>query len=439
MLARLPLLAAGLVTLTNHVLAEVDCNAPITIGNATDAEQVRKACKVIRGDVTLTEQLLDTINLDGVEEIHGDLTHYGCDATAIIRCKNFPRGPLEFFSSTLRKVNGSIDFMTYNNLEKLSLPNLSYVWNEFAVQDTASLKEMDLTNFESVSSFELGTTNLEKLHMNGIKELLPESGYTGGIYLNNAGKLDNVDAFFKNPINTSEIPTWTPGKGLLLNPPALRNVRTLNLGWTAMDKLEVWGTNLTIVLGGPETKSISYKEVILHGGVLGIKRADNLENLHVGKFKLDTDHDITDLTLPFDTVDSITVFNSSKLRSVTLPSQAENWKNLFLAISGCGSLRLESENGADGKKTWYWPKSSMASVNITSNVSTSFFDSFIANNVEVTQSFSVRDASGKLDCGIFANRTLPSGYTCDKSSGAPLLVSFWTAFAVPVVLMYMLV
>ncbi|CAG9994532.1 unnamed protein product [Clonostachys byssicola] len=438
MLARLPLLAAGLVTLANHVFADVDCNAPITIGNATDAEQVRKACKVIRGDVTLTEQLLDTINLDGVEEIYGDLTHYGCDATAIIRCKNFPKGPLEFSSSTLRKVNGSIDFMTYNNLEKLSLPNLSYVWNEFAVQDTASLKEMDLTNLESVSSFELGTTSLEKLHMNGIKELLPESGYTGGIYLNNAGKLDNVDAFFKNPINTSEIPTWTPGKGLLLNPPALRNVRTLNLGWTTMDKLEVWGTNLTIVLGGPGTKSISYKEVILHGGVLGIQRADNLESLHVGKFKLDTDHDITDLTLPFDTVDSVTLFNSSKLRSLTLPSQAENWKNLSLTISGCGSLRLESENGADGKKTWYWPKSPMASVNITSNVSTPFFDSFIANNVEVTQSFSVSDASGKLDCGIFANRTLPSGYTCDKSSGAPVLVSFWTAMAVPVALMYML-
>lgn len=231
---------------------------------------------------------------------------------------------------------------------------------------------MDLTSLESVSSIELGTTNLEKLHMDGIKELLPESGYTGGIYLNNAGKLDNVDAFFKNPINTSEIPTWTPGKGLLLNPPALRNVRTLNLGLTAMDKLEVWGTNLTIVLGGPETKSISYKEVILHGGVLGIHRADNLENLHVGKFRLDTDHDITDLSLPFDTVDSIALFNSSKLRSLTLPSQAENWKNLSLTISGCGSLRLESKNGADGKKTWYWPKSSMASVNITSNVSTSF-------------------------------------------------------------------
>ncbi|CAG9946252.1 unnamed protein product [Clonostachys rosea f. rosea IK726] len=439
MLARLPLVALGLVSLANHVLADVDCNSSITIANATDAEQVRKACTVIRGDVTLTEQLLDTINLDGVEEIHGDLTHYGCDATAIIRCKNFPRGPLEFSSSTLRKVNGSIDFMTYNNLEKLSLPNLSYVWNEFAVQDTASLKEMDLTNLESVSSFELGTTNLEKLHMNGIKELLPESGYTGGIYLNNAGKLDNVDAFFKNPINTSEIPTWTPGKGLLLNPPALRNVRTLNLGWTAMDKLEVWGTNLTIVLGGPETKSISYKEVILHGGVLGIQRADNLESLHVDKFRLDTDHDITDLTLPFDTVDSITLFNSSKLRSLTLPSQAENWKNLSLTISGCGSLRLESENGADGKKSWYWPQSSMASVNITSNVSTSFFDSFIANNVEVTQSFSVSDASGKLDCGIFANRTLPSGYTCDKSSGAPLLVSFWTAIVVSVAVMYMLV
>uniref|UniRef100_A0A8H7TVP5 Receptor L-domain domain-containing protein n=1 Tax=Bionectria ochroleuca TaxID=29856 RepID=A0A8H7TVP5_BIOOC len=439
MLARLPLVATGLVSLANHVLADVDCNSSITIANATDAEQVRKACTVIRGDVTLTEQLLDTINLDGVEEIHGDLTHYGCDATAIIRCKNFPRGPLEFSSSTLRKVNGSIDFMTYNNLEKLSLPNLSYVWNEFAVQDTASLKEMDLTNLESVSSFELGTTNLEKLHMDGIKELLPESGYTGGIYLNNAGKLDNVDAFFKNPINTSEIPTWTPGKGLLLNPPALRNVRTLNLGWTAMDKLEVWGTNLTIVLGGPETKSISYKEVILHGGVLGIQRADNLESLHVDMFRLDTDHDITDLTLPFDTVDSITLFNSSKLRSLTLPSQAENWKNLSLSISGCGSLRLESENGADGKKTWYWPKSSMASVNITSNVSTSFFDSFIANNVEVTQSFSLSDASGKLDCGIFANRTLPSGYTCDKSSGAPLLVSFWTAIVVSVAVMYMLV
>lgn len=54
--------------------------------------------------MTLTEQLLDSINLDGVEEIHGDLTHYGCDATAIIRCKNFPKGPLEFSSSTLRKL-----------------------------------------------------------------------------------------------------------------------------------------------------------------------------------------------------------------------------------------------------------------------------------------------------------------------------------------------
>lgn len=350
----------------------MDCGGNIEISNAGDAENVRKACKTITGSVTIAEGIVDSINLDGVERIDGDLTHTGCGLLTYEACGPSPSAPISFSSSTLNFVNGSVEFLTYNKLDKVSLPRLRYVWNSVSFRDVTDLKELDITSLEYVSELALETPALETLSLDGIKGFNEAASFTGGVEIWNSGKLESVDAFFTNPINTSKLESWREGKGLLINQGALPNVRKINIGWVGMDSLEVGGTNLTVVLGGQDVKSVAIKQVTLRGGIVGLQRGDSLEELNVERFTLLENDVITDLNLPLDSAASITLTNSSSLQSVTLSSKAERWKNLSVKISDCASLKLDSENGSDGKKNWVWPKGEMASVNITSNVSSAF-------------------------------------------------------------------
>ncbi|KAK7230077.1 hypothetical protein V2G26_002247 [Clonostachys chloroleuca] len=60
-------------------LASFDCIGNATISSTDDAKELRENYKIVRDDLSFTNNITETINLDGLEEVHGVLYHAGCD------------------------------------------------------------------------------------------------------------------------------------------------------------------------------------------------------------------------------------------------------------------------------------------------------------------------------------------------------------------------
>lgn len=343
----------------------------VTISTAADADAVRKACTTITGDLVLAPNFSESINLDGIETILGDLKHSGCEV-GFKACVIPPLFGIS--SSTLQTINGSLDVWYFPGLEKLLLPKLARVKGGVSLKRAHNLTTLDLTNLQYVQYVVLDLASLKTLQLDGLKGFTGPSN--GDIALWNVGQVDNVDGFFKNPLDPILSPTNSQEAGSTIGGYGIPNVRKLTLGWKRFTTLTVSGNDITVTLGGPNTTAMEIDTLKLLSGVVGIQRGEQMNNLTVGKLSVYSNDNITELKANFDRLTSLELLFSSQLKTIILPSAAEQWQNYSLSVSGCSSLNLSSEYTVDGSgqrtKTWYWPKGDIQSVNIDANLSNDF-------------------------------------------------------------------
>ncbi|KAK7419363.1 hypothetical protein QQZ08_010896 [Neonectria magnoliae] len=368
MVRRVHLLAAGLLALSSQAAAAVDCSGDVLITSARDAKEVRDSCTVVKGNLDLAYSLDESINLDGLERVEGDITHEGCGLVGFSDC--FIPSGFNFTSSTLSVINGSLDFNYFYGLTKIILPKLNYVEGTVSLLNLFNITELDFTNLEYISEFFLKTERLQTLQLNGIKGFTRGIERSDGIQILDAGSIESLDGFFKYPINTLELDNWAMDNRIQLDINRIPKVRNITIGWTGLNTLDISGKDLTVILGRPSTKSMEIRNLDIGSGV-SFQRADGLQNLTVGDFTLHSSN-LTKVSLPFDDLASLSLIFNDVLTSIELPPEAKNWRNLSMDITLCESLNLTSEYDDDGKQTWYWPKGDLHQVHLNSNISTEF-------------------------------------------------------------------
>lgn len=353
-----------------------DCTN-VTIANAADAEAVRKSCRVIQGDLVFADTLSESINLDGVETVLGGIRHDG-SCGRISGCPYV--SPFTISSSTLTRVNQTMYFWYFPGLEKLILPSLVTVDGGFMLKRLHNLTHLDITGLSYVGWVVLETPRLKTLLLDGLKGFTGIEG-NGDVGIWDAGEIESVDGFFRNPIDP--YPYFTPPgsaveSGLGITGSAIPNVREVNIGWTRISTLTISGKNLTVVLGGPSTKSMEIGKLELMSGVTDLKRSPGLKNLTLTTFFMENNPNMTHLRADFDQVANFTVYAYDSLRALEFPPQAVNWVNLSLHLNHGRSspLNLSSEHTVDAsgqrRKTWYWPERDMREVVIRGNLATDF-------------------------------------------------------------------
>jgi hypothetical protein len=382
---------ARLLTVRSRGLAALDCNSNLTIRTAEDAKEIRDNCRRIEGDVTIHDVTENTdINLDGVETITGRL---GSFCVKEGDCEG-----LELFNLTasfLTEVQGSIYFDGEAGLQSLNLPKLQTIKENLILVNLANLTSIDLGRLEHAGGMMWDTPALESLKMGSFQG--PSDGNRKELWyyvdLLNVGKIDSVDMFFQNPNGSVNSST----SAVTLSTLRMPNVEHVNFAWEQLYKLTLG--NMSVTLGGPETKSMKMAELDIPDGTADIQRSKSLEKLEVETFTMKYNHHITEVNLPFDQVSSLEIDDCPKLASIALPEEAKNWKNVTMKVSGGDDLVLSTEPDENGNQ-WHWPEGEMYSVKISANMAEGFLESM----PKVTHEFYVTDRSGKLDCSDWLQR-----------------------------------
>ncbi|KAK7404073.1 hypothetical protein QQX98_010131 [Neonectria punicea] len=359
----------------------VECTN-VTISTADDADQVRKDCKAIQGFLRF-ENVNETLNLDGLETIDGDVRHDGdgfegdgdMDAP-------YPTGRTTFdiHSSTLQTVNGSVYFWRFNGLKELRFPNLTRVEKGFSMNSMNWLKVLDITKLERLGSFEVAAKHLTTLRHDGFRGFTGTS-YNGGSLSFTTARVDSLDSWFRYPLTIERTirefnPELAPGS-VNINTWNLPNVKNITIGWAKTDK--VWirsfggnrtvGRGITVKFGGSQTKSQEIDFLQLEGNVTVFERGPVLDTLEVGRLLFrKSDEKEVDLSI-FDKVTNLTIDSNQNLQKVRLSPSAVDWEDVNLYMSYNINLTLTSEYRDPENKTdkfWYWPRGDMRSIYIDS-------------------------------------------------------------------------
>jgi hypothetical protein len=356
--------------------SEINCDGNITIRNGEDAKNVRENCKTIAGNLDL--DIFETCNLDGLEEVQGDVSHkcptkqhgldYCMDASTTFTIS----------SSTLRSINGSLRFFYYRGVEKLDFPKLNKVRQEISLYAPYNLTHINFSNLEYFGGFSLNTPSLIELQLDKFKEftsrgVLKPDGTPSGPYVNihDTGRLESLDNFFQNPVNPYNL--YNNGASNTFIDFHRLTVRNLTFGWTRMPSMAIQAkSQLTLTLGGPETEGMEFEGILEIGtGVSTINRHENLKNLTVHRFDV-RQSAVIDLDLSFNQVASVIVYDNPQLRQLRLPSMAQSWKNLYLSINSNDNLLLSPIKNSSDETIWHWPTDDMSSVIIVANITANF-------------------------------------------------------------------
>jgi hypothetical protein len=344
--------AALLLLAPMTVRADIDCRSNITIADGRGARAVAESCTVIEGNLQLRNDVSETINLDGIEVIKGSITHSGCDERDFEDPEEcvYPQA-FNLTSNTLREINGDIDFYYFQGLDRIEFPELEIVNKTVSLQRLHNVTHIDFTSLKWVGYFSLETRKLETLLLEGLEGFLDRGWGHGGVQLQDAGQVESVDGFFKNAIDPihQEREETSPGTSMHIYNQAIPNVRSVTFGWTRCPEVGFGGENLTVTLGGADTKEQQIGELKLGLGVVELRRGSAVENLTVGSLEMQSQEGMVDLALPFDQISKIRLSNVTMLETVEFPEEAENWKLSNFDIYNCPSLSV-----ADS--TWHWPK-----------------------------------------------------------------------------------
>ncbi|KAK7421585.1 hypothetical protein QQX98_002052 [Neonectria punicea] len=366
-------LLACLGTLSTLALAKVNCIGDVVIADSDDAREVREACEIITGDITLVGSFEDSINLDGVKKIGGNFFHEQCswEMSPPSVCPKPSKRTIS--SSTLESIRGSLTVDSTSGLEALSFPGLMVVNGSLNLMSLDDLKHVDFTSLEYVARLSWNTENLKTLKMNGLKNMGEGRQGEETLQFISVGELNSVDTFYKNPIHADD----DTGAIIDLDADWMPNVKDVTIGWEFMDALRINVTELDVTLGGPNTTEMEIGSIGLRQGSINLEGSSKLETLKVGSFYVNTTDpslgpDIEHLSLPFEELGGLYLQDWKTLRSIQLPPAAEKWKSFSLQLEDCENLDLTSEYNADKEKTWYWPMSDMEDLRVTGNISNAF-------------------------------------------------------------------
>ncbi|CAG9983366.1 unnamed protein product, partial [Clonostachys byssicola] len=397
-------------------VAAIDCNGTITITSQDDAKDVRK-CKVVGGDLKFAWNLSESIDLDGLEGVNGSVKLTTCDD----KCDDITiPPPFNISSPTLKRINGSLSFSSFYGLEKLILPNLNNVNQSVSLLDLDNATHIDLTRLATVGGFALGAKRLEELKLDGLRNLTDSS--TGNITVYDVGTIQSVDGIYENPIEGLQLGE----ANVTLNRNYTGSVKNVTFGWTRVhDLLVESGAGISVTLGGPSSESVEIDYLKLGKGVVGLERGSQMKNLTVKKFQSDS-MNITSLKLDFDQASEIAIVGTS-LKSVEIPSEAENWKNLNLTISTVPLFEFGSKS-ADGSQAWHWPKGDMSALRLVGNMTADFLTSFVQGSTRVVNTFHIDDTSGSVNCTALdqIKDRLPEKFFCqarnDNGASMPAIL-----------------
>jgi hypothetical protein len=337
---------------------------------------VRQGCRVISGNLTINltyaNDLIQLISLDGVESIRASLIGDTCSSDPSSTgqvCPNIV--PYNISSSILTTIQVNVEFgeTWFSGLLNLTLPNPTTVGGIFDINSwTSNIFYLDITSLTTVGSFNLEgneINNLTFLH-NELRNITGCNSQQGQLSVGGL-MLDSVDSLFKNPLNVSYAQFWN-----------LPNVNQVTFGLASAGSAFEGGANLTIIFDNPSTSSMKFGNFTLNGGVTNITGSAQLNSLTTGWFTTQNGNFLTRLVLPFDDLQTLSIFNEPRIEQVVLPRQAIGYDSFDLLIGLCPLLNLTSEygvldNGETGQ-TWYWPQKNMSSIEIFGNVETPFLN-----------------------------------------------------------------
>ncbi|KAL0936047.1 uncharacterized protein CTRU02_208262 [Colletotrichum truncatum] len=356
------LLAATLI-ISQGVWAQ-NCTS-FTIRTAEDLKAARR-CPEVFGDVIIGTEL-SHVNLDGIETIHGNF-----ETLAI--CRGERPGcnldwPLDTISSTtLTTVGGRLLMSWSGGLRNITLPKLRAVGRQFNLHTVPRLAYLDISLLESVGRFKIDAQNLTTMRHEGLRNLTGE-GHTVKEIILSVG-LETIDSVLKYPLSVDQV-------YLYLNP----RVKKVNFGLANTTQLLIY-TNVTlgnrfqaidgsttVVVGGPETKTMHVREFYCQNATVELERLPSLGMLTVNEFRMDGSGHLEKLALPFDELRDLIIQETETLRWLSNSPQATRWANFSITIpSDNKALNLSSEYLADesGKmvRSWYWPQKDIQYVNI---------------------------------------------------------------------------
>ncbi|KAK7429447.1 hypothetical protein QQZ08_004039 [Neonectria magnoliae] len=220
-------LLVWLDTLSTLAFAKINCNSDVVIANLDDAREVREACEIITGDITLVGGFEDSINLDEMKKI-----------------------------ARLSKVRGSLLLGSTGGLESLSFPSLKVVNGSLSLVSIDDLKHVDFISLEYVARLFWDTKNLKTFKMNGLKNMVE-----------GRARLDRH--FYESPIHADD----DTGAIIDLDADWMPKMKDVTIGWEFMDAIRINVTEPDITLGGPNTSEMEI-------GSLELGKAGSTLNAH---------------------------------------------------------------------------------------------------------------------------------------------------------------
>ncbi len=98
-------------------------------------------------------------------------------------------------------------------------------------------------------------------------------------------------------------------------------------GWQWKAKRDIWGTELR--------QSMNFSSVSFSGGIAAFKRADHVASLIAHELSIESNNNFTDLDLPFDSLQSLTVFDEPLLERISIPPPGGQLYQLYSQHRSC--------------------------------------------------------------------------------------------------------
>ncbi|EHK22941.1 uncharacterized protein TRIVIDRAFT_222198 [Trichoderma virens Gv29-8] len=173
----------------------------VTIRSAADAEALRKGCSTVDGTVTLSAELNESISLDGVQIITGNLTSGDCN---LVANRSSSASAISILSSTLTTIHGDLNLGSCvpGGLTNISFPNLKAVDGGFDIVNFGQLTYLDITNLDSVGYFYLWAPPLQTMLHNELRNVTGAHG-TKRVFVTQTS-LTSVDSLFRNPLDIGD-------------------------------------------------------------------------------------------------------------------------------------------------------------------------------------------------------------------------------------------
>ncbi|KAF4458953.1 hypothetical protein FALBO_14297 [Fusarium albosuccineum] len=426
----------------------------ITIVTADHADRIRKSCKTITGSLNFDGSLNETINLDGIETVDGNMMYYPDhdDRRHWELGDPYPtdRSTFKIHSSTLKTINGAVYFWDFQGLEELSFPNLTRVEQRFGLRRMHYLKTLDITNLAYLGEFNIEAIYLTTLRHDGLKGFTNSTDKYHQIKMYGL-RVESIDSWFWYPLTVDWVYEFNADPATAPSPIdihgySLPNLKNVTIGWSKVSNVKIQG-DIDVTFGGSETEEVEIDFLLIYGNTTKIQRDPDLKKLEVGE--LIVTHSFAkevDLSA-LDQVTNLTFTFNQGLQGVRVGPKATEWKNVSVVFDFNQNVNLTSEyRDPENEKDrfWYWPEGEMRSIVITGTpVTNDFFESFLEHRngsdaPKVSYQFDLQPGwyeQSIIDCTPFEelrNRSvLPEYYGCkDKESSASITRLSWAFTAV---------